>query len=358
MSQASSGAAGALGGAAGAEASRLVRERLVSSPEGRAALDPADGDPDEASRLITAALTEDPEFARRLEQLREASRQQPSAAPTAGRDIYQATVGERARHNTIAFGPLTLRKDRAPVTLTALLLVVALVLGFAVYGLAQALGGDDSDSGSPYAIGGAGEAMDSGGSGAGSAQDATAGGAGGKSAPVRNPRLAKGILPDLRSMPSGWSLAEEAETRQTSEDSCSGDCGGLLSEGEVTYAPSGTSDLASILVEAYESAEAAATGYETRVDDVGSAEDVSSMSLDQLGDVSAAFSRQEYTGSAYKYSMATVVRAGTVVLRVTYGGGYEELNSSVLTGIASMVTERAHQAQNGEDPSAVFAEAP
>ncbi|MFD7864005.1 hypothetical protein [Streptomyces sp. NPDC057682] len=355
MSQASSGAAGAIGGAAGAEASRLVRERLGSSPEGRAALDPADGDPDEAARLLTTVLTEDPAFARRLEQLHEAARQRPSAAPSAGRDVYQATIGDRSRHNTIAFGPLTLRKDRAPLTVTALLLVVTLVLGFAVYGIVQALGGDD---GVPLsATGGASGAMDGDGSGVDAEQRENGTGRGGKTAPVTDLELAKGILPDLRSMPSGWSVSEAAET-EGKPDICSDDCGGLLSKGQVIYEPSGTSDLASILVETYESADAAATGYETRVRDIGAGDGIASMSLDQLGDVSAAFSRKEYTGSAYKYSMASVVRAGTVVIRVAYGGGYDELNSSVLTGIAGMVTERARQAQNGEEPSAAFAEAP
>ncbi|MER7725681.1 hypothetical protein [Streptomyces sp. NPDC096323] len=173
---------------------------------------------------------------------------------------------------------------------------------------------------------------------------------------MRDFRLAKGILPDLRSMPSGWSLSEQADTREMTPDNCDDDCGGLLSEGEVTYAASGTSDLASILFEAYESADAATTGWRAR--NTGSGDGVSSMSLDRIGDVSAAFSREEYTGSTYKYSMASVVRVGTVVIRVAYGGGYEELEPSVLYGIADMVTIRARQAQNGEEPSAVFAEAP
>ncbi|GAA3148745.1 hypothetical protein GCM10017687_77590 [Streptomyces echinatus] len=152
LTQASNGAAGAIGGAAGAEASRLVRERLGSSSEGRAALDPENGDPDEAARQVTAVLNADPGFAGRLERLHEAAQRQPSAAPYAGRDIYQASVGERAKNNTIAFGPLTLRKDRAPITVTALLLVVALVLGFAVYGLVQALSGDSRFRGSWHGV--------------------------------------------------------------------------------------------------------------------------------------------------------------------------------------------------------------
>ncbi|WP_143570652.1 hypothetical protein [Streptomyces acidiscabies] len=361
LAQASNGAAGAIGGAAGAEASRLVRERLESSPEGRAALAPENGDPGEAARQVTNALDADPMFAGALAQLYEAAKRQPSTAPHVGRDMYQASIGDRAKNNTIAFGPLTLRRDRAPVTVTALLLVVALVLGFAVYGLVQAIdGGSESGSGAHgTASGGQSGSMDSSGSDGPSAESKpTEAGDSWKAAPVRDLRLAKAILPDLRSMPAGWSSAQAAEIQAATSDSCASDCGGLLSEGEVAYAVSGTSDQASIQVEAYDSVDTAVAGHEKRTNSVRSDDGVASMSLEQLGDESVAFSRQEYTGSEYTYSMAAVVRAGTVVIRVTYGGGYDELNSAVLSGVARLVTERARQAQNGEEPSAAFAEAP
>ncbi|MFF5337760.1 hypothetical protein [Streptomyces sp. NPDC013181] len=358
LTQASTGAAGAIGGAAGAEASRLVRERLGASPEGRAALDPENGDPDEAARQVTASLNADPVFAGRLQQLYEEAQRQLSAAPHVGRDMYQASIGDRARNNTVAFGPLTLRKDRAPITVTALLLVVALVLGFAIYGLVQAVGGGDRTGAHEMAAGGAAGAMDSDGSETPLTGGEAGDGGGGKNAPVRDLQLAKAILPDLQSMPYGWSSAERAEIQAATSDSCSGDCEGLLSEGKVTYAESGTSDRASIRVEAYETVDSAAKGYERHIDYYRTLDDVASMSLDQLGDESVAFSLQEYTGSAHKYAMTTVVRAGTVVMWVAYGGGYDKLDPAVLTEIARMVTDRARQAQNGEEPSAGFAEAP
>ncbi|MFJ8083030.1 hypothetical protein ACIQ6Y_20785 [Streptomyces sp. NPDC096205] len=370
LTQASNGAAGAIGGAAGAEASRLVRDRLQASPEGRAALGPENGAAGETERQVTAVLDADPDLARRLEHLRELAQRQPSVAPYAGRNINQAHIGDRARNNTIAFGPLTLRKDQlTPTTVTALLMAVALVLGLAVYGLVQAAGGGDRaasrEGASAGVIGGAygdgsdvpltgGEAGAEDGGGEAGAED----GGGGEAAPVRDLELAKAILPDLQSMPAGWSLAEEAETQEVTSDNCSGDCGGLLSEGDVTYAVSDGSDRADIKVEAYETVDAAVKGYEERVGNVGSGDDVASMSLEQIGDESTAFSQQEYTGSAYTYAMATVVRAGTVVIRVSYGGGYDELDSAVLSGIARAVAERAAQAQNGDQPSAAFAEAP
>ncbi|WP_424851971.1 hypothetical protein [Streptomyces sp. SAI-170] len=364
LTQASNGAAGAIGGAAGAEASRLVRDRLQASPEGRAALDPENGAAGETERQVTAVLDADPDLARRLEHLRELAQRQPSVAPYAGRDINQAHIGDRAKNNTIAFGPLTLRKDQlTPTTVTALLLAVALVLGLAVYGLVQAAGGGDRDASregaSAGVIGGAyGDGSDVPLTGGEAGAEGGGGGGGGRAAPVTDLELAKGILPDLQSMPAGWSLAEEAETQEVTSDNCSGDCGGLLSEGDVTYAVPDGSDRADIKVEAYETVDAAVKGYEDRVGSVGSGDDVASMSLEQIGDESTAFSQQEYTGSEYTYAMATVVRAGTVVIRVTYGGGYDELNSAVLSGIARAVAERAGQAQNGDQPSAAFAEAP
>lgn len=361
LTQAPSRAAGGGGGAAEAEASHLVRERLGSTPEGRAALDPERGDPGEAARQVVAALDTDPAFARRLEQLYELARQRPPGAPVAGRDLYQASIGDRSRHNTIAFGPLTVRKEQVtPTTVTAMLLVVALVLGLAVYGLVQAVdGGDDGSEARGNGSAGVSGGSDGDGSELPLSGEEVVGEDARKAAPVRDFALAEAILPDLPSMPSGWSAEEEAQTQEVTADNCSpGDCGGLLSEGEVTYAASGTSDLAYIQVEAYDGVGTASAGYQERVESMGSDEDVSSMSLEEIGDESSAFSRQEYTGSAYTYAVATVVRAGTVVIRVTYGGGYDELNSDVLSGIARMVTERAWEAQSGDEPSAAFAEAP
>lgn len=89
LTRASNGAAGAIGGAVGAEASRLMRERLGSSPEGRVALDPGSGDSGEMERQVAAALAADPEFARRFEQLYEATRRHTTGAPHAGRNLYR-----------------------------------------------------------------------------------------------------------------------------------------------------------------------------------------------------------------------------------------------------------------------------
>ncbi|MFK8906849.1 hypothetical protein [Streptomyces sp. YS-3] len=360
LTQASNGAAGAIGGAAGAEASRLMRERLGSSPEGRVALDPGSGDSGEMERQVAAALAADTEFARRLEQLYEATRIHPTVAPHVGRDLYQAHIGDRAKNNTVSFGPLTLRKESlTPTTVTAMLLAVALVLGLAAYGLTKAVGGDgDSDAVRTPSIGaeaGAGGSEDP---AAGSGSEAKGGGKGRKVAPVKDLALLKKVLPDVQSMPSGWSLFEPADVEEaTTGASCrEGGCKGARGTGGVAYADSGASNKAYIAIEAFDSAETAAAGYERWSEGVGKKGGDSRMSLGSIGDQSVAYSGRESTGSASTFHMRAIARAGTVMIDVVYGGGYHELDPTVLTRIAQMVAERARQAQNAEQPSATFAE--
>ncbi|MEU4352941.1 hypothetical protein [Streptomyces sp. NPDC023838] len=358
LTQASNGAAGAIGGAAGAEASRLMRERLGASPEDRATLDPGSGDPGEMQRQVAAALAADPEFARRIEQLYEATRRHPTAAPHAGRDLYQAHIGDRAKNNTISFGPLTLRKESlTPTTVTAMLLAVALVIGLAGYGLTKAVGGDGDAVRTP-SIG-----ADAGGGGsedlaAGSGSGAKGGGKGRKAAPVKDLTLLKKVLPDVQSMPSGWSLFEPADVEEATTDaSCREDgCAGVRGTGGVAYADSGASNKAYIAIEAFDSAETAAAGYKRWSEGVGKKGGESRMSLGSIGDQSVAYSGRESTDSASTFHMRAIARAGTVMIDIFYGGGYHELDPTVLTRIAQMVAERARQAQNAEQPSATFAE--
>ncbi|MEV6806626.1 hypothetical protein [Streptomyces sp. NPDC051132] len=360
LTQASNGAAGAIGGAAGAEASRLMRERLGSSPEGRAALDPGSGDLGETERQVAAVLASDPAFARRLEQLYEAWRRAPTAGPRVGRDMYNAHIGDRSQHNTISFGPLTVRKDSlTPTNVTLVLLAVALVMGLAVYGLSKAVGGDDTAVRGPWAGAGPdgdGSGVPAAGSGSGAGDG---GGADRKVAPVKDLELLREVLPDVRSMPSGWSLSEEADVHKaTKDDSCrEGGCAGLRSLGGVAYADPGAANKAYIAIEAYDSAETAAAGYQRWSEGTSKEGDDSSMSLGPIGDESVAYSGRESTGSAGTYHMHTIARAGTVMIDIVYGGGYHELDPTVLTRIARMVVERARQAQNAEQPTAAVAEA-
>ncbi|MEU5535422.1 hypothetical protein [Streptomyces sp. NPDC020362] len=269
LNQVSSGAAGTVEGAAGAEVVRVVRERLGSSPGGNAALDRIGEEPGEVERRLTAAIGADAAFADQPIQLREEVRQQAPSPRYAGRDMNTAVLGAHTKGNTITFGPLTIhRTNGTGAKPTALVLVVAVILGLAVYGLVRVVDGRDSGAQGTTSAGatGAGD-----GDGAQTPLKDVGDPAGGqaKVAPVRDLALAKGVLPDLQSMPSGWSLSEKANTRRTT-DSSMGSCGGLLSEGEVAYAVPGGSDQASILVDAYDSADAAAAGYRHRAGPVGS----------------------------------------------------------------------------------------
>ncbi|MGW0537982.1 hypothetical protein [Streptomyces sp. NPDC003032] len=140
------GASSATGGAVATEVVRLVREKLGSSEDGRAALVRAGEEPDELAHRLTAALSEDPRFADQLNCLFETLRRHAEGPYSAGRDVYSAAIsGDRATRNTIAFGPVTIHKTpRTSAALVALALVAVLVLGFAGYGVKQAVDGADA----------------------------------------------------------------------------------------------------------------------------------------------------------------------------------------------------------------------
>lgn len=228
--------------------------------------------------------------------------------------------------------------NAAPVTVTALILAVVLVFGFAVYGLVRVVG-DDGRSGSAGAAPGGPSAT-------GTAVDGARTGLG--------LRSAEAVLPGPESMPPGWTPVGEAETTAVAPERCHSGCWGLLSEGQVVYAEPGTGHRAFVQVEAYESAVTAVAGYQKRADQARSADGVGLTYLEPFGDESLAFARDDHEGAEPAYSMATLIRAGTVVLRVTYGGGDDRVETPVVAGLAHAVTERARQAQHGEEPSAAF----
>ncbi|MFG3280446.1 hypothetical protein [Streptomyces sp. NPDC048111] len=363
LTQASNGAAGAIGGAAGAEAARLMRERLAASPEGRPALDPAGASTDETERQVAATLAADPELARRIGELYESTRP-GSSAMHAGRDIYNARIGDNSKHNTISFGPLTLHKENlTPMTVAVLLLIVALVMGLGAYGVTRVVGGDDGDAGKPSL--GAGEDRE--GSGVPAAGGGDEGGGGGgaakgrKAAAIKDLELLKSVLPDVQSMPSGWSLAEPADVQAaTSDSTCrQGGCAGLGSNAGVAFADPGSANKAYFAIEAFDSAETAAAGYQRWSDGIakeGKDSPVSPGSAGAIGDQSVFYSGQEPTESATRYHLQTVARAGTIMITIVYGGGIRPLDPAVLPRLTRMVVERARQAQNEERPSATVAD--
>ncbi|AYG85292.1 hypothetical protein DWB77_07509 [Streptomyces hundungensis] len=359
LTQASNGAAGAIGGAAGAEAARLMRERLGSSPEGRQALDPASASTDETERQVAATLAADPELARHITRLYESTRPS-SPAMHAGRDIHHAHIGDHSKHNTISFGPLTLRKENlTPMTVAALLLVVALVMGLGAYGVTKVVGGDDGAAGAPSV--GSGEGRDGSGTLAAGSGEGSGAGKGRKTAAIKDLELLKSVLPDVQSMPSGWSLVEPADVQAaTTDNSCrQGGCDGLGSNAGVAFADPGSVNKAYFAIEAFDSAETAAAGYKRWSDGIareGKDSLVSPGSAGAIGDQSVFYSGQEPTESGTTYHLQTVARAGTIMLTVVYGGGSHPLDPTVLPRLARMVVERARQAQNEERPSATFAD--
>lgn len=341
------GVGNGLGAVAAEEVRRLVRDRLGMFEEGRAALARLDEDPtppeaEEGVRAqLTAALTGDPEFALRIQQAAQRD------ALRAGGNINSISIGGGVKGSTITIGPVTLKKTPGVVAaLAALAVAMVLLLAFGGYGVVQLLRSDDSPAASSGS-GGPGDIV------AGDTDPGTAesGGSGQKLVtPIKDLGRFKAILPNLRSLPPGWSTKHSDEAPGGSQECKQQDCKGKLFDGSVLFSKSGT-DLM-FRVSSYDSATTALAGYASLVEATQELPDTSPMSLDSVGDESTPFSVEEYTGSETKYTMAVVVRVGTVVSRVDYGNSYDPVDPATALSLTQMIAERAQQAQNGKTPDA------
>ncbi|MFB7447550.1 hypothetical protein [Streptomyces sp. NPDC056194] len=333
-----------LGTAAAEEVRRLMRERLGASEEGRAALARLDEEhpPPEAEdgvrTQVAAVLASDPEFAREVQQAAQ------QAEITAGGNVNTISIGGGVKGSTITIGPVTLQKTPGvQASLVALTIAVVVLLAFGTYGVVQTLRSDNSPAASPGAGVRDGVAE---GTGAPNGQGETE-----KKlvAAVKDADRFRAIFPDVQSMPSGWSPSE-SDSVTNSTSSCSENCKGKIHSGAFLFA---NSDIQSMFrASGYDSAETAAAGYISLVKATQELPDTNPMSLAPVGDESTAFSVVENTGSEHIYTMAVVVRVGTVVARVDYGNSYEPLDPSALLALTEMIAERAQQAQNGDAPSA------
>ncbi|MFC5884130.1 hypothetical protein RMN57_07160 [Kitasatospora sp. CM 4170] len=314
-----SGVAGATTTAVAAQVGRVARERLGLDEDGRQALERLDGDPaapgtaDELRARLLLLIEGDPDFAHRIRQAAGLP-----AAPPASNNI---NIGGNVRNGVITIGPVTIRKSPGVVAVAALVVVVALSL--ALNGVIHTVEGDDS----PWSSGGGRNRV----------------------AAVTDPTLAKGIAPDLRSMPSGWNLKSSPEL-----DGCTEDCQGRLAKGEVRVADSAGDTRISFQYATFDGAETAETGYGKVVDGAQRTvnNNLAPMSLGTVGDASSAFSGRTYTGSEYQYTAVVYLRVGTVIGRVSYDGGYKKVDDGKLLAFARLLADRAQQAQNGEQPSA------
>ncbi|MGW9375568.1 hypothetical protein ACWGVR_36815 [Streptomyces xanthophaeus] len=344
------GVGSGLGTAAAEEVRRLARERLGASEEGRAALarldeEPVPAEAEEGVReRLTAELTNDPAFARLLQQ----AAQRPEFR--AGGDINSITIGGGVKGSTITIGPVTLQKT--PGVMAALGLfaaALALLVGFGGYGVVQVLRADDG----PAASSGAGQP----GGGVEGAEEPAAAAPSGSGGPedkrvtaIKDLSVFEAVLPTVQSMPRGWS-SKKSDRAPDSAHACSrDDCKGELYSGSALFTDSGVD--AMFRASAYDSARTAVAGYASLVKVTEELPDTTPMSLDPVGDESTAFSADEYTGSATIHTMGVVIRVGTVVARIDYGNSYDPPDPADLVKLAELIAERAQQAQNGRPPNA------
>ncbi|MFJ8165913.1 hypothetical protein ACIRBY_34050 [Streptomyces sp. NPDC096136] len=336
------GVGSGLGTVASDRISRVARERLGADEESRRVLERFDGDPaapgaeDDLRARLLAMIEQDPEFAARLRT----TAGLPSGPP--GSIHQHVHAGRDMKNNVIAIGPVSIRKT--PGTITALVVVAVLVLGFAINGVVSLVDSDNSPaSGVPWGVGAApgsdGDGVDPG-----------AGGGQNKAAAVRDVALAKAIAPDLQSMPSGWGLKEGPVI----SDACTSDCQGGLYTGGVGMADSSGDTQVAFNYRTFDTVENAKAAYQRYVDNAGGTvnESRAAMSLAQVGDSSIAYSSRQYTGSEYLYKGFVYLRVGTVYGQVVYNTGYKDLDTQKLATFARLLVDRAQQAQNGQMPSA------
>ncbi|WP_331769288.1 hypothetical protein OG948_36475 (plasmid) [Embleya sp. NBC_00888] len=213
-----------LGTAAADRVNQLARDRLGSSDPGRTALarlDAPNPPPDAREAVLAqlrAAVENDPEFARRLQHA--AGPNTPPApthvVTTVGGDMTTNTFtpSGTTRVKTLTFGPVTLR-DTPGVRrgLVAIVVVLTLSLAFGTFGVVHTLRSDDGSSAwwsgtAPGAPGDSSERTATTGQDAPKKTGPTTRQGGTRErtvAAIRDKGRFEAILPNLRSLPPGWS---------------------------------------------------------------------------------------------------------------------------------------------------------
>lgn len=367
------GAATAVGSEAGRAVGDLVRARLGTSEEGRAALDGVSADPADPSAVrglqeaIREALAADPDFQTRLAAV--LAGPPPDAPPAhAVSTQYTGSIiiggGSKVRSSQISLGPLTItntRVTRASLTGIAALLVALLALG--LYGGVQLLTGDDS----PRSEGGASSGPQS----HTATPSKSASGTPDDAAPVvRDAERGKQILPDAASLPQGWAVASGSPTTEQ----CRTSRVGISKDGEYHYicktgpvldlqsgydpGPGVGYNKVYVEVLAYPSVAAAAVGFvgvEVENADSNEAKQVTQATLPSYGDESSAITMNATVpGSGLHISEGrAAVRCGSLVVRVVVSNDNgSTVDLDALNAFTRTVTVRAQQALDNTTPTA------
>lgn len=356
-----SSAGSGLGTVATEEVRRLTRERLGASAEGSASLAQLDEEPaapgaqEEARAQVAAAIANDPQFERRLRDVLRSSHTKAEG------DINTITIGGGVKRSTIAIGPVTFQNTPGVrASLTAIVAILAVLVVFGLYSGVRALTDNGSDT--PPSLGSLKDGQQGSGSLPGSGADtgtgAREGGEGRKLEPVTEISKNESILPGVEDVLPGWALEKPAST--VSGESCKTSCAGVLWESDASFVNSNASSFVRMRVISYRSDEAAQSGFGELRD--WASEKLTSdylenrpMSMNAVGEQSAAFASRGMTKGGAEYGMVSLNRAGTIVARITYRGRNRALDADVLLIYAKMLDERARQVQVGDAPTAVAA---
>ncbi|MFD8012649.1 hypothetical protein [Streptomyces sp. NPDC058955] len=326
VAQAGSAALTGAGGAVGGMAVELVRGRLsgvAQGPEALAAVEQAPDDADARGRLrakLAEVLAEDPAFAAYLASVLAPPR--PTHPPTTVGSIH---IDRNARaRGTFVLGDQAITRIRKgdPVAVVSLVAVVV-VLALALYGLAGLVGGDGEGEG------GRGWS-----------------GSGGGVTVLKDPETVKAVLPDLHSMPTGWTIASEPSVL-VGEAACADvdrSCDGVLSVAQSSFHDQ-FDQSANFGVVACGSVEDARRVYKELLAEPQANSEAKPLAVPALGQESAAFEISQGMGQA-------IARVGTTLVFVEEKGSNSDYQVETLEKLLRMAAARAQEAQDGRTPGA------
>ncbi|MCX5610047.1 MULTISPECIES: hypothetical protein [unclassified Streptomyces] len=337
FTQMAGGTAAVVGAEVGHAVSAIVRDRLGTTEQGRAAISTVETSPTDPAAveqlrdLVESEMAADPRFAERIALA--LAGPPPASAPRINTGISFDNSPVRGRPIISMAGVTVSNTRNVRFSLLAAALVLVALLALGLYGGTQLFNGDDSPAQG----------------GAGSQNSATA---------IKDAALAKTIPPGMDSLPTGWSVG----SGYPKEFRCGGmpaKCRDALLDIQTSYTPGFYFDQAQIEVVTYPSVEAATVGYaeiKRENADFGSTPTPVAMS-NTGGDESAAveWANSPTPGITEATGAFAVVRVGTVVINVVMmdeGAGGTDLG--ILQSFAATATARAQQAQNGQAPSAVM----
>ncbi len=358
VSGAARGAADSIGAGAGQVVSDLVRARLGTTEEGRAALAGVDADPAATDGLHAAlrdALAADPDFADRLA---EALAGTPPTAP-APEVRNSVVIGGRSkvRNSTISLGPVTLNNTRTTrLSLGLGALVLAVLLTLATYGGVQIIVSDASpESAGPLPEAGA-ESTPETSEAPGSAHPVPPAGDGEETpgnAVVEDAHTALRILPDLGALPPGWSQPEANSVMDAADRAPEEVPEGLRYVAFASFESASTTagrgpEGALIQVYAYAGVETASSDFSELRDLLAeTGGPYEPVSLPATGDESAAYTHLEQGVRV----VTIAARVGSVLCEVTLPDKYPGYQEDAVA-FTHLVVARAEQALNGQVPSA------